>query len=296
MARNSGTVAPTSDMLANPTLIPFTYEKPMARMVDVSYALKLQRGDHETAVSDHFQREVYRKAQVNAVKARVWLETDGESITVILTVPTFPWFHPQDCPPLISLLDSINGADWSTFGYWDPADGWVITDAPIEIKDAQSILCLRLPNVKDCLNGPRSKRRLSDALVYSPRALITPASIDDADDSDIEIVTPLATPSASSSQQTQKSKFPLKYAYQMDQGFTAMAVATTGNVQQKFAEAFGVPWTRSSYYTHLDIWSTMRTDTPDALAYAVQCGAHPGGKWGPIAQRFAKPKGKGTKA
>ncbi|KAJ7767495.1 hypothetical protein DFH07DRAFT_769591 [Mycena maculata] len=157
MARNSGTVAPTSDMLANPTLIPFTYEKPMAHMVDVSYALKLQRGDHETAV--------------NAVKARVWLETDGESITVILTVPTFPWFHPQDCPLLILLLDSINGADWSTFGYLDPADGWVITDAPIEIKDAQSILCLRLPNVKDCLNGPRSKRRLSDALVYSPRAV-----------------------------------------------------------------------------------------------------------------------------
>ncbi|KAJ7734008.1 hypothetical protein DFH07DRAFT_989162 [Mycena maculata] len=308
MARNSGTVAPTSDMLANPSLIPFTYEKPMARMVDVSYALKLQRGDHETAVSDHFQQEGYRKAQVNAVKARVWLETDGESITVILTVPTFPWFHPQDCPPLILLLDSINGADWSTFGYWDPADGWVITDAPIEIKDAQSILCLRLPNVKDCLNGPRSKRRLSDTLVYSPRAvrlrpdhptqsrpqispinfhptifstpnksrdlpnsqLITLAGVEDADDSDIEIVTPLATPSVSSSQQTQKSKFPLKYAYQMDQGFTAMAVATTGNVQQKFAEAFGVPWTRSSYYTHLDIWSTMRTDSPDALAYAVR--------------------------
>ncbi|KAJ7730369.1 hypothetical protein DFH07DRAFT_781639 [Mycena maculata] len=272
MARHSSMVAHTSD---NPTLIPFTYEKPMACMVDVSYALKLQHGDHETAVSDHFQREVYWKAQVNTVKARVWLETDGESITVILTVPTFPWFHPQDCPLLISLLDSINRADWSTFGYWDPADGWVITDAPIEIKDAQSILCLRLPE--------RSQ-------------LITPASVDDTNDSDIEIpmilqerLLPVQLPANS------KSKFPLKYAYQMDQGFTAMAVATTGNVQQKFVEAFGVPWTRSSYYTHLDIWSTMRMDSPDALAYAVQCGAHPGGEWGPIAQHFAKPKDKGTK-
>ncbi|KAJ7748736.1 hypothetical protein DFH07DRAFT_775564 [Mycena maculata] len=320
-ARNSGTVAAASHTLANPTLIPFTYEKPMARMVDVSYTLKLQRGDHEPAVSDRFQRKAYRKAKVNAVKARVWLKTGGESTTVVLTVGTFPWFHPQDCPPLMSLLDTTDTADWSTFGYWDPADHWVLTDAPIEIKDAQSILCLRLPNVKDCIDGPRPKSRLSDVLYHFPstnlsdqflsRELsyaqaanrptkpITQPSIEDADNtdnSDIEIVTPLPTPPTASSKSTPKSKFPLKYAYQMNQGFMDMAAATAGTIERKFEAAFDMPWTRSSYYTHHDVWSAMCKDNPDALAYAVQCGACPGGEWGPIAQRFAKSKGKGTKS
>ncbi|KAJ7756502.1 hypothetical protein DFH07DRAFT_773198 [Mycena maculata] len=311
-ARNSGTVAAASHMSANPTLIPFTYEKPMAHMVDVSYALKLQHGGHECAVSDRFQRKVYRKAKVNAVKARVWLKTGGESTTVVLTVGTFPWFHPQDCPPLMSLLDTTDTADWSTFGYWDPADHWVLTDDPIEIKDAQSILCLRLPNVKDCIDGPRPKRRLSDVLVNTPSPIrlrsdrttshpqislinFRPFSAhrtaqikdtDNTDNSDIEIVTPLPTPPTASSKSTPKSKFPLKYAYQMNQGFMDMAAATAGTIEQKFEAAFDMPWTRSSYYTHHDVWSAMCKDNPDALAYAVQCGACPGSEWGPIAQRI----------
>ncbi|KAJ7773569.1 hypothetical protein DFH07DRAFT_767532 [Mycena maculata] len=234
-ARNSGTVAAASHMLANLTLIPFTYEKPMARMVDISYALKLQRRDHEPA---------------------------------------------------------------------DPADHWVLTDAPIEIKDAQSILCLQLPNVRDCIDGPRPKRRLSDVLVNTPspirlcsdcttsRPQISPInfrpvssptlkqpidllgippystpeffsfqpiaqpSIEDADNtdnSDIEIVTPLLTPPTASSKSTPKSKFPLKYAYQMNQGFMDMAAATAGTIERKFEAAFDMPWTHSSYYTHHDV-------------------------------------------
>ncbi|KAJ7745858.1 hypothetical protein DFH07DRAFT_963211 [Mycena maculata] len=188
----------------------------------------------------------------------------------------------------MSLLDTTDTADWSTFGYWDPADHWVLTNAPIEIKDAQSILCLRLPYVKDCIDGPRPKRHLSDVLVNTPSPIrlrsdrttsrpqispinfcpsytqaanrptepITQPSIEDADNtdnSDIEIVTPLPTPPTASSKSTPKSKFPLKYAYQMNQGFMDMAAATAGTIERKFEAAFDMPWTRSSYYTHHDV-------------------------------------------
>ncbi|KAJ7750987.1 hypothetical protein DFH07DRAFT_774983 [Mycena maculata] len=203
----------------------------MARMVDVSYALKLQRGDHEPAVSDCFQREAYRKAKVNTVKARVWLK-----------------YH----FPSTNLSDQF------------------------------------------------LSRELSYAQAANrPTKPITQPSIEDADNtdnSDIEIVTPLPTPPTASSKSTPKSKFPLKYAYQMNQGFMDMAAATAGTIERKFEAAFDMPWTRSSYYTHHDVWSAMCKDNPDALAYAVQCGACPGGEWGPIAQRFAKSKGKGTKS
>lgn len=73
---NSVTVAPrpTSNSSSPSAPVPFTYERPMGRMVDTSYALKIQRGDHEPATGDRFQRELYRMSMVNATNVRVWLK------------------------------------------------------------------------------------------------------------------------------------------------------------------------------------------------------------------------------
>ncbi|KAJ7439737.1 hypothetical protein B0H11DRAFT_1934313 [Mycena galericulata] len=151
---NSVTVATRSPASHSPAShingIPFTYEKPMGRMVDTSYALKILHGDHELPITDHFTREVYRKSQVNSMKARLWLQNGQEAVTLVLAVPHFPWFNPKD-----------------SYGYWDDAE-WVLTNTAIEIKGGSTTIFLRLAQVTDCVGGPRAKRRLSDALVHTP--------------------------------------------------------------------------------------------------------------------------------
>ncbi|KAJ7837253.1 hypothetical protein B0H14DRAFT_2589348 [Mycena olivaceomarginata] len=141
------TVATGSSLLSPPS---FTYERPMGRIVDESYALKIQQGQHELASSDRFQREAYRKAQVNAVNIRLWLQNGHAGVPLSIHVPTFPWFHPKDCLPILALSDPD---PCTTFAYWTK-DEWKVSDTPIELRDIKSTVFLRLKNVTECVGGP----------------------------------------------------------------------------------------------------------------------------------------------
>lgn len=73
----------------------------------------------------------------------------------------------------------------------------------------------------------------------------------------------------------------------MDAGFRAMHNLEQGTVPQKFETVFKVKWSRSSYYTHQEVWSTLNSET---LAYAVQCGRGEGGSWPALVKMYGKPK------
>jgi hypothetical protein len=138
----------------------------MGRMVDVSYAMKVQRGDHELVSGDRFQRETYRKAHINAMNIRLWLEVQflchyfyigsqnlqngQQGLPLTIDIPTFPYFHPKDSEPILSLAAPHT---LTTYSYW-AKDEWITTNTAIELLDAKSTILLRLPHITECLGGP----------------------------------------------------------------------------------------------------------------------------------------------
>ncbi|KAJ7172105.1 hypothetical protein C8R46DRAFT_1032221 [Mycena filopes] len=137
----------------------------MGRMIDQSYALKVMQGDHQLTATNHFQREAYRKSQVNSLKVRLWVQNDKPGIGLAVSVPHFPWFHPKDCEPILLLAAPDTCVSYS---YWDTKE-WILTNTALEIKGGTEILFLRLSHITDCLDGPRClKRRVSDASNTTP--------------------------------------------------------------------------------------------------------------------------------
>ncbi|KAJ6513120.1 hypothetical protein C8R45DRAFT_1068176, partial [Mycena sanguinolenta] len=306
-ATNSSSTHSPNTMSGLP--IPLTYEQPMARAIDPSYAQKIREGDHQPATADRFQREKYRKANVNSIPVEWWFQDDTEPLSLVVSVPTYPYFHPKDCKAITDLV----GLDrCSVFGYWDKSR-WIITDAPIEIK-SNSTLNLRSSHVKTCLNGPTAKRRLSNPLQDTPtpvrvrhhnyRPSISPlqfnttagsVSLQNEDDeveivssppqnlsSDkgdtIEIVSPSPSPS-----KTVSGTFPLKYACDMNDGFLKMETSS-GTVRSKFQDVFQAPWIHGTFYLHWNAWKTIRADPAltAALNAAIVLGHVPAGEWHPL--------------
>ncbi|KAJ7353444.1 hypothetical protein DFH08DRAFT_987861 [Mycena albidolilacea] len=162
-AVNSVTVTARSPQSASPfaaapvtspvARTPLTYESPMGRMVDASYALKHQRGDYELASGNRFQRESYRKSNTHAVNVRLWLQNGHQGVPLVVEVRTFPYFHPKDCDPIVTLAAPYS---CTTFGYW-LKDEWAVSNTAIELKDIRSTLFLRLEHVTECVGGPIPK-------------------------------------------------------------------------------------------------------------------------------------------
>ncbi|KAF8204369.1 hypothetical protein K438DRAFT_1819722 [Mycena galopus ATCC 62051] len=155
----NGDMAPASSA-GSTRNIPLIYSEPKGRMVDISYVHKFGEGNHELASSDRFQREIYRKSNVNAVNVLLWLEDGQESVPLTIQVPTFPWFHPKDSELIVSLASGRNGAPTtghpcSSFGYWAKNQNtWVVTDTAMEIHDVKSPVLLRLAHVTNCIGDP----------------------------------------------------------------------------------------------------------------------------------------------
>ncbi|KAJ6498070.1 hypothetical protein C8R47DRAFT_1212399 [Mycena vitilis] len=149
---------------AAPAGVPLILAKPMGRMVDAVFAHKFLEGDHEIATTDHFQRELYRKSQVNSMKVRLWMQNGADAVTLVIALPHFPYFHPKDCQPIVSIAKNDTCV---TYGYWD-TDEWILTETPMVIKGGTTVLFLRLHNVTDCVGGPLPKRHLSDASFHTP--------------------------------------------------------------------------------------------------------------------------------
>ncbi|KAJ6468002.1 hypothetical protein C8R47DRAFT_1223491 [Mycena vitilis] len=300
---------------AAPAGVPLILAKPMGRMVDAVFAHKFLEGDHEIATTDHFQRELYRKSQVNSMKVRLWMQNGADAVTLVIALPHFPYFHPKDCQPIVSIAKNDTCV---TYGYWD-TDEWILTETPMVIKGGTTVLFLRLHNVTDCVGGPLPKRRLSDASFHTPtptrariegqRPNISPLSyniipakdsiISLSSDSEGEEVVPNKSPSsrlrpaesASPSKTSTQPKFPLEYACDMHAGFVAMKAERTGSIPQKFTAAFKVAWVSSTYYTHFNAWNDM---DKEAREYAVQCRHNVGGDWGAKSQHQVA-GGKGLK-
>ncbi|KAJ6494509.1 hypothetical protein C8R45DRAFT_927688 [Mycena sanguinolenta] len=253
---------------------PFTYEQPMARAIDPAYAHKILEGNHQPATADRFQREIYRKANVNNVNIEWWLQDNTESIALAVSVPTYPYFHPKDC----ALITALIGQESLTYGYWDGLR-WITTNVPMEIKSSSTPLYLRSAHVKTCSGGPTAKRRLSNPFQDTPTAVRTwnPVSrppispiryqIVNSDSSspvretaqptpaqivstDIDVV-PSASMSLSvlSASQPNPCTFPLKYACDMNKGFLAMEESTE--------------------QTNWNVWKTIRGNTSLTAALEV---------------------------
>ncbi|KAJ7723853.1 hypothetical protein DFH07DRAFT_783459 [Mycena maculata] len=280
-----------------PSRVHLTFEKPMGRMVDASYALKLLHGaDYELPVTNRFQRETYRMSQAHSLKLRLWIDDNQEGIALIVAITTFPWFHPKDCQPILEL---IAPGTCLTYGYWDHQEReWVLTNSAFEIKGSSTIF-LRLSHVRNCIGGPRPKRRLSDVSVDTPSPIrirgasssaqpkILPlklklqsldaisissdedsvSPIEDYGSDELEFVTPTPTPklvpttAPATSTTVAPSTFPLKYACDMDQGFKAMSLATSGTVATKFVTAFNTTFHSTTYYKHCGVWAGVDEDT-----------------------------------
>jgi hypothetical protein len=79
-ATNSITVTPrtpsTSTNSASMLPAGFSFERPMAKSIDPSFAQKVLNGEHDPniSVSDRFQRELYRKQNVNSIQIKWWSE------------------------------------------------------------------------------------------------------------------------------------------------------------------------------------------------------------------------------
>ncbi|KAJ7645669.1 hypothetical protein DFH06DRAFT_1136471 [Mycena polygramma] len=316
-ALNSFTATSSSSRLdttpAAPAGAPLIFAKPMGRMVDAVFAHKFLEGDHEIATTDHFQRELYRKSQVNSMKVRLWVQNGADAVTLVIALPHFPYFHPKDCQPIVSIAKNDTCV---TYGYWD-TDEWILTETPMVIKGGTKVLFLRLQDVTDCVGGPLPKRRLSDASFHTPtptrariegqRPDISPLSYDISpakdsiislsSDSEGEEIVPNKSSSsrsrpagsASPSKTPTQPKFPLEYACDMHVGFLAMKAASSGSIPQRFTAAFKVAWVSSTYYTHFNAWNDM---DKEAREYAVQCRHNVGGDWGALFKTHTS-KGKG---
>ncbi|KAF8130473.1 hypothetical protein K438DRAFT_1788707 [Mycena galopus ATCC 62051] len=303
------------------TRVPFSFEKPMGRQVDLAYVQKVHNGHHELAAIDNFRRESYRKTESTSLKIRLWVKDAEPGVALVVSNPAVPWFHPKDCE---TITRRIAPETCANFEYW--VGEWVLTDIPIKIKPATEILLLRLPGVTNCLDGPRPKRRLSSASFQNEtprptrprlpleRPPISPLTYnlkesshestpdpDREDDDEVEIVSQndsvlptsrspaLSSPTRSIGPAPPPcSKFPLDFACDMDTGFKTMA-AMAGTIPKKFTETFKVSWASSTYYTHHNIWATMDRD---ALVYAVQCGRGAGGNWQTLVNLYGKGKAK----
>ncbi|KAF8188164.1 hypothetical protein K438DRAFT_1972354 [Mycena galopus ATCC 62051] len=135
----------------------------MGRHVDLVYVHKVHHGHHDVLSVDNFRRKSYRKSESSSLKIRLWVEDGKPSVSLVVSNPAAPWFHPKDCEPITKC---IAPATCTSFEYWAPGE-WVLTDLAIKVKPATEILYLRLEGVSDCLEGPRPKRRLSDTSFHS---------------------------------------------------------------------------------------------------------------------------------
>ncbi|KAJ6498217.1 hypothetical protein DFH09DRAFT_1103287 [Mycena vulgaris] len=278
---------------------PFTYERPMGKMIDPSYAKKLIAGDHDLTPTSRFQREVYRKANMNTIKIKWWTTDDMPPDVLAVAAPNFPWFLPKDSEAIIKLVGLDN---CTTYAYWDGQD-WILTDVAMQVK-ANTTSFIRSPHVKVCPGGPQPKRRLSDAdtptptraRMDEPHPIISPIKLtpavqnnnsvgsisSDEEDEDNDS----KNEAAPSSDATLTGVFPLKYACEMDENFKTMALLE-GSVPERFTAVFNVGFIRSTYYAHWGPWHNM---SPNDLSAAVRLGKNPGGEWNTALRRFGKRK------
>ncbi|KAK6992713.1 hypothetical protein R3P38DRAFT_139879, partial [Favolaschia claudopus] len=156
---NSTSVSTPTASLSSQNSLPITFAKPMGRMVDAAYAQKILQGDHDVAVTNNFQREIYRKSEILSLKIRIWTTNGQAPYSLVVSNPTAPWFHPKDCEPITTL---IGQKACVTYAYWERSE-WILTNVAIKVKPSVDTLLLRLADVSDCVDGPRSKRRLSES-------------------------------------------------------------------------------------------------------------------------------------
>ncbi|KAJ7116820.1 hypothetical protein C8R43DRAFT_1112902 [Mycena crocata] len=291
------------------TQIPFTYERPLAKAIDPSYAAKTLRGDHDPTFHDPTLRNTYRRD--TPLTIYWWIQDDTEAVTLKVSAPAYPWFDPKLCETLRELIGIDNCL---RYVYWD-GHHWVYTDVAVKIKGGKHELYARSRDVTKCIGGPEptSKRRLSDDPLETPtpsrtrlstskHPIISPLkypnnsqesssvislSSDESNIQDFPEITSAPSLSTSSETRIWKGHFPMKYAIDMDNGFRAMELLN-GGVPKNFEDTFDARFVRGTYYAHHKPWEAMREHK--LLKNAIECGKSSGGDWTSLRRRFDKAK------
>ncbi|KAK7053942.1 hypothetical protein R3P38DRAFT_3577798 [Favolaschia claudopus] len=300
-ALNSITVTPRKDRTQAAAPTPsaatsvFSFERPMAKSIDPSYALNILQGGHDVNYADRVQHDQYRKQNLSSIQIKWWAQNGAEPQVFTVNAPAYPFFHPKDSQPIVRLT------------------------SPVRVQ-TQSAVFMRSPDVTDCPGAPRPKRRLSDSdqpstptptrqksfnlndnTTYNttsqltptkPNSIISISSTDSDDDSARSIATQIVLQSPEKAA-IAESVFPREFAQDMDGGFRAMD-ALTGTVPHRFNEVFQNRFVHGTFYSHFNTWKVM-TESDEGkllLQKAVDSGTDAEGSWTRLLKRFGKTSAK----
>ncbi|KAJ7196444.1 hypothetical protein C8J57DRAFT_1546732 [Mycena rebaudengoi] len=323
-ARGVTNVSATS---ASPMMESPRFAGPYARMVAPDVGKKLALQDFTASPSTRSKKEVYRLEASCMIKVKWWFSDNDRPHFFSVPVPSFPWFHPKDCPLITQkvglpclFFDLLPVSTQSLESSSLEDDEWVSTAVAVKVKP-DDILYMRSPNVTVCigLRPQRNKRPLSPESrpISQLNGLDSPSPlkrkkmsesdvIEISDTSDNEDrVEPLkyqsprhvklsliAIPSPNIFNLTdapsgRRAKWPLLYAVDMVNGLTQLE-AMQGRKEDNFSKVFmGSKWNSSTYSDSSKVW---KKTAPTVIAAAVQCGRAPGGEWALLLKAIATPR------
>ncbi|KAK7034976.1 hypothetical protein R3P38DRAFT_3312174 [Favolaschia claudopus] len=302
-ALNSITVTPRKDRTQAAPATPsaaasiFSFERPMAKSIDPSYAHKILQGGHDINYTDRVQHDQYRKQNLSSVQIKWWAQNGAEPQVFTVNAPAYPFFHPKDSQPIVRLVGLHNCLN---YGYWDGSQ-WLFTDVPVRVQ-TQSAIFMRSPDVIDCPGAPRPKRHISDSDHPSTPTPTRQKSFNSNDNttntmSQLTLTKPNSIMSASQhcfrlmtdisfqvlypqlNQATTLESIPREFAQDMDGGFRAMD-SLTGTVPHRFTEVFQNRFAHGTFYTHFNTWKAMSESNEGK------------GSWTRLLKRFGKTSAK----
>ncbi|KAJ7212738.1 hypothetical protein C8J57DRAFT_1539076 [Mycena rebaudengoi] len=143
---------------------------PYGKMVAPDVGKKLALQDFTASPSTRSKKEVYRLEASCMIKVKWWFSDTDRPHFFSVPVPSFPWFHPMDCPLITQkvglpclFFDLLPVSTQSLESSSPEDDEWVSTAVAVRVKP-DDILYMRSPNVTVCsgLRRPqRNKRPLS---------------------------------------------------------------------------------------------------------------------------------------
>ncbi|KAJ7126528.1 hypothetical protein C8R43DRAFT_958032 [Mycena crocata] len=262
--------------------------KAYARNISDSLATKLAQGHFTVDINqnNHALLEALRKEAETVLKA-YWFTEDNTPPNVLrLSIPLFPYLIPSKNETITTIVkgakncETYDFLDLSKHNFSSEEQEWETTNVPLKVK-FNSVLCFRTYGVKICVGGPfaTKKRSLAEG-AESPSPFKIPCSLDlvsddsDEENSDHGEGTSFSVPASPTKK---RNKWPVKYACDMDAGFSQMQ-KDGGTVAEAFKAAFGKDYRfcSSTYYPNRHVWEVI----PDEkLAAALRFGRGPGGEW-----------------
>ncbi|KAJ7892723.1 hypothetical protein B0H14DRAFT_2685384 [Mycena olivaceomarginata] len=230
----------SSSTPTTPTSAPIHPANPYGRMIDPSYALKVDTTGNP-----------YKNAKARTVEVHWFFKVPFFRHRFSY----FPLFHPRDSPPIVAFVGEVNT---HSYVYWNGSK-WMRTDAPVTVK-ARTPLFLCSHNVTRKLSfsletpespSPQRIRRTDDLTLGGEEdVFLGPKTINSEDGTRPGLSTRRTSPVPL----LQKNGQPVAMACDIQQGFAAM-VTSPGTVAQKFQHAFKVDFKSATYYENFGNWS-----------------------------------------